>query len=945
MGCMSPELKNTLVQVRKMKTKTRAGLAPALALRRFAAVAAVLLAFCLVFMMPAGAVDGISWIEVSSFDDLKSNLSAGKSVKLMSDIEITIPTTGSAIEITKDLKTTLDLNGHTITVLDEANSGNVQFIKTGGDFTLTDSSEEKQGTISMSATKNREWNSLSAILVTTIQEGNLIINAGKLTHNGGTDMAYVIDVQSNGQTGCVKLVVDDGTLSSTYIAIRGFANAANTEGYLHIIINGGSISGQSRAIWIQQPNEKVGNQYIVEINAGEITGGKYALDFSLGNTGSDKTYVKVNDGLLTNNDETSATIQYRISGSVTDVSNHKLIVSGKATIKNSASGPTVTSTGFTKSPSIEFTDMDITGPSEVFTNEKFNGKFAVPAIGKSYEWMVDEEIVAKTTKNTYTHIFEPVGGAMPYEKKVSVKVILSDKYSITTEPITVTVPAKFGITYNSGEGSGTMNDDFAYSDNNVIVLPECTFTAPENSVFKAWKIDSQEYVAGTEVTITKDTTVTAVWNKIGEAVTVKPTISVEITVDKDSQTTISIPTAEADVAATTVVFSKEENKATVTDTSTGVQMVVNFDGEANKNEGVVSGTVTSVEVKYPEAPAESEGDIKQEVKFVMGTAAEQPPEITSEKKQDVVDKVKKQEQRANVLAMITATRDKLDDLNKNISSVTITFRVHASLISNPNNLQGYHVDDKTGVNPVGSRIDKEGEYYKITLTTTEYGFSSYVLVEEPQKSSGSATDTGSGNYQYYPRSVPTDGIISFGTSKVVTGMELPAGSDGTVTLNIKPTFTMPENGYYAFEIDAPGYNPDAKINGGLTFQIPVSELEAAGFTAEDIVLFHGTAGEDGKITWEALPTNLVKNENGIAYYKAAINGCSPFYIGFVKDGAIINTEVVDPVTPETPVTPDEPEVLPPADEPQDEPTEEPASPAPVLAVLAGLGAVAALRRK
>ena len=213
-----------------------------------------------------------------------------------------------------------------------------------------------------------------------------------------------------------------------------------------------------------------------------------------------------------------------------------------------------------------------------------------------------------------------------------------------------------------------------------------------------------------------------------------------------------------------------------------------------------------------------------------------------------------------------------------------------------------------------------------------------------QPSSGSATDTGSGNYQYYPRSVPTDGIVDFGTSKVVTGMELPAGSDGTVTLNIKPTFAMPENGFYAFEIDAPGYNTDAKINGGLSFQIPVADLEAAGWTAEDIVLFHGTVGEDGKITWEALPTNLVKNENGVAYYKAAINGCSPFYIGFVKDGSVVNTEVVDPVTPETPETPDEPEVLPPVDEPEtpEQPTE---SPAPILAVLAGLGAAVVLRRK
>ena len=305
-----------------------------------------------------------------------------------------------------------------------------------------------------------------------------------------------------------------------------------------------------------------------------------------------------------------------------------------------------------------------------------------------------------------------------------------------------------------------------------------------------------------------------------------------------------------------------------------------------------------------------------------------------------------------ILGMLTALGD-TTAVNANIKedkAVILTFSIPEGI--DLNKVKAYHVKD--GQNP------KEMDWEIVTIEGKDfirvYGtekFSSYVLVEEEPAEeeiihdNGGAVDTGAGNYQYYPRDVPTNGIISFGTSKVVTGMELPAGSDGTVTLNIKPTFAMPENGFYAFEIDAPGYNLDAKINGGLSFQIPVADLEAAGWTAEDIVLFHGTVGEDGKIVWEALPTNLVKNENGIAYYKAAINSCSPFYIGFVKEGSVVNTDVVEPTVPETPeqpVTPDEPEVLPPVEEPTEEP-ETPASPAPILAVFAGLGAVVALRRK
>ena len=230
---------------------------------------------------------------------------------------------------------------------------------------------------------------------------------------------------------------------------------------------------------------------------------------------------------------------------------------------------------------------------------------------------------------------------------------------------------------------------------------------------------------------------------------------------------------------------------------------------------------------------------------------------------------------------------------------------------------------------------------------TEYTatFTAVEIPPAPSSSSSSSKGSDLGNYQYYPRAVPAEGIIDFGTSPVVKGMELPAGSSGRVTLNTMPDFEMPENGFYAFEIDAPGYNLDAKINGGLSFQIKAADLEAEGWTAEDIVLFHGTVAEDGTITWEALPTSLVEVENGIAYYKAVINGCSPFYIGFVEDGSIVNEPVVEPSDEPTDVPQDVPgEDLPDIPGVQDEP-EEPSTPAPILAVLAGLGAAVVLRRK
>ena len=456
-----------------------------------------------------------------------------------------------------------------------------------------------------------------------------------------------------------------------------------------------------------------------------------------------------------------------------------------------------------------------------------------------------------------------------------------------------------------------------------------------------------------------------------------PKVETLVTTDQNgavTSTTISKPTGEetsikktgydaVTITQTSNSGSGSSSESTETPVVTIVIKGITDSAFINSDDGTEFNSVTipaNAEITATYAPieaasdGETEGTEKTQVSLSLkiDNISKPLPVIDASIREEVIEQVdEKSTAPVTILAMITAVGE---DKNTNIKgsdekAIAITFKVPASAVTDKNMLRAYHVvagNPEALPNPIVSGPE-EGFY---TITIYGSSFSSYVLVEEePQTTTGggSGKDTGSGNYQYYPRSVPTDGIVDFGTSKVITGMELPAGSDGTVTLNIKPTFAMPENGFYAFEIDAPGYNTDAKINGGLSFQIPVADLEAAGWTAEDIVLFHGTVGEDGKIVWEALPTNLVKNENGVASYKAAINSCSPFYIGFVKDGSVVNTEVVDPVTPETPetpVTPDEPEVLPPVDEPEtpEQPTE---SPAPILAVLAGLGAAVVLRRK
>ncbi|MBO5432384.1 hypothetical protein J5991_10135, partial [Methanocorpusculum sp.] len=481
-----------------------------------------------------------------------------------------------------------------------------------------------------------------------------------------------------------------------------------------------------------------------------------------------------------------------------------------------------------------------------------------------------------------------------------------------------------------------------------------------------FKVDVSDYVEeGYVCVVNDDKTFSVVKTPENAVVPETPKVDTAVTTDAETGEVTSTTISKGEYTGETSIKKTGDGEVTIassaSSTETNVIIVItgidNLGGEDNGElDSVTIPASAEITANYGEIPAtNSEEGTKVELSLKIEDVTGSLPVIDASLDTEIKTEIEGSEEHV-VLAMITAINaDKNENINtSDEKAIQITFKIPKTLNINPNKLGYFHVQNGVPGTftpiPLNQIDDSDDAFYLITI----YGksFSSYVLAEAQEVKndnvgSGSAVDTGSGNYQYYPRDVPTNGIISFGTSKVVTGMELPAGSDGTVTLNTKPTFAMPENGFYAFEIDAPGYNTDAKINGGLSFQIPVADLEAAGWTAEDIVLFHGTVGEDGKITWEALPTNLVKNENGVAYYKAAINSCSPFYIGFVKDGSVVNTEVVDPTVPETPeqpVTPDEPEVLPPVEVPTEEP-ETPASPAPILAVLAGLGAVVALRRK
>lgn len=68
------------------------------------------------------------------------------------------------------------------------------------------------------------------------------------------------------------------------------------------------------------------------------------------------------------------------------------------------------------------------------------------------------------------------------------------------------------VTYDPGEGSGTpITEKIVYKNNASYLLPECTFTAPENGTFVGWNVNGVTKKVGAWFDAVDGMTITAVW--------------------------------------------------------------------------------------------------------------------------------------------------------------------------------------------------------------------------------------------------------------------------------------------------------------------------------------------------------------------------------------------------------------------------------------------------
>ena len=94
---------------------------------------------------------------------------------------------------------------------------------------------------------------------------------------------------------------------------------------------------------------------------------------------------------------------------------------------------------------------------------------------------------------------------------------VSTTFVMPAKAVTVSATYKaipqYTVTFGAGEGTGSMASELV-NENSTFELPACLFVPPTNKEFKAWSVGGVEKNVGDEITITADTTVTAVWQFI-----------------------------------------------------------------------------------------------------------------------------------------------------------------------------------------------------------------------------------------------------------------------------------------------------------------------------------------------------------------------------------------------------------------------------------------------
>ena len=282
-------------------------------------------------------------------------------IRITKDFELDEP-----VEVAKDKTVAIDLNGKTISAIDET-TANYQLIKNAGTLTIFGG-----GKMTVKATVNSEWNRYSAVIANTVG-GNLTVKDVEIEHLGGTDMAYGIDNLTNGKGTYAVATIEGAKVKSPYRAVRQFLNG--TEATNELYVKAGSVlEGTNKSIFFHDPSKNANTgKLVVEANAqlkGDVylyvTAGstEWPVEVSIAESAlvnSTVTYGNVPAGyMVVNKDGNWSVVGVKTAANATELSAAISEAVGEATI--------VLAEGTYNMPSIGGKDITLVGTKNIVIN-------------------------------------------------------------------------------------------------------------------------------------------------------------------------------------------------------------------------------------------------------------------------------------------------------------------------------------------------------------------------------------------------------------------------------------------------------------------------------------------------------------------------------------------------------------------------------------------------
>ena len=231
----------------------------------------------------AGAASPPEPVEVRTADELQSNITAGNSVKLMADINIT-----STLKISRSL--TLDLNGCTLRM---TGTGSVLKVSGRATLTITDSSAAKSGTITGGNAEDGDGGGVCVEAYATLEMTGGCITGCRAEYGGGVyvDNNATLKMTGGCITGCHASRGGGGIYSSGNLYMGGTAKIEKCTGSDDAIWNreksdiyadGGTVDGTVNNQGTIKRSEgaaavTVFNGTVYNRSAGKIEAGLYGI--------------------------------------------------------------------------------------------------------------------------------------------------------------------------------------------------------------------------------------------------------------------------------------------------------------------------------------------------------------------------------------------------------------------------------------------------------------------------------------------------------------------------------------------------------------------------------------------------------------------------------------------------------------------------------------------